>query len=1148
MYEAIGDDVSVIQQQPHCARIETGLQSARGEQDQRKGFSIKGFIEGAESLYQRDEFYRAMRENGNQYGPGFQHLERVWRSGGEVLGRLSAPPAEKQIRQHYLLPTLVDSFTHLLAAFILDNGKSFVLRSIERIELHDIDFPDELWAHGRLTSSSEADGESFIGDVEVFDESGKRFLTLSSVSFDYLKDSAPDHAGAETTLVVSSTFTAEPLEDSIKFWGDYLNVPTNTQFAPYNQIFQELLSSGSAFRKNTSGVNVVLLSLEDWSERKPHSLVAVSKESADEHFKNHSRWVLPNGLEIAHLNEYETSYVYKEIFEDNCYLRHGIQLSDGDTIVDIGVNIGLFSLFVLDHSPNAKLYAFEPSPVVYELLKANCQAYGPDVHTFNCGISDRAKTAEFTFYEKSSVFSGFYANEREDGEAIQTVARNILRKETSLGDESVKEYVDELTADRLHRRTYECRLMSVSDIIRQNGIDRIHLLKIDAEKSELDIIRGIEDCHWPVIDQLVIEVHDRSRKAVEEVERILIGKGYRCAVEAEELLQSSGLYNIYASKCDIDAGEAGPTGQAKGRQSALERNTAEFYRALELFMHQSTVPLILCICPRTAQGTDDPSIGGALDRTEADLLSRCGTLANVHAIASKSILERYPAREYCDAHSHQLGHIPYTPPGYAAIGTSVFRTVVSLKRSPYKVIVLDCDNTLWKGICGEDGPLGVEITPAHRFLQQFMVAQMQTGALICLCSKNNEADVWAVFDKKPDMPLKREHLASSRINWHRKSENLCALASELNLQLDSFILVDDNPVECADVKLSCPGVLTLQLPERGELIPGFLKSVWAFDRPFLTEEDRIRTRMYQENAQRERNREQAFSLREFLDGLQLHIDITEAGEEHSGRMSQLTFRTNQFNFTTIRRSESELRNFLGRENGRGLVVKVSDRFGDYGLVGVVLYEAAADRFLVDTFLLSCRVLGKGVEHCIVRELASRAQKEGKAFVEVKFVLSEKNAPAYEFLKNLGVEPTKDATGASTRVCAAGALTTLTYEPDEQEPRDAVQQADAMAGRGTGRSANLDRGIGVSEKMQRIGDELHDADQIAAAVEAWKLKRSPARGAGLEEAGNDLEAALLDIWRRVLANMQIGIHDNFFEAGGSSLKAVMVIARIKQALK
>ncbi len=161
----------------------------------------------------------------------------------------------------------------------------------------------------------------------------------------------------------------------------------------------------------------------------------MSKEKAERYFAKHKRYILPNGQEIVHLNQYETDYLYKEIFEDESYLKHGIVLRDGATVVDIGANIGMFSLFVMSRSKNPKIYAFEPAPVAYELLKANCEVYGSNAQVFNLGVSDRQGKATFTFYENSSVFSSFHSDEAEDREAIQAVVRNMLNAE-SVADES----------------------------------------------------------------------------------------------------------------------------------------------------------------------------------------------------------------------------------------------------------------------------------------------------------------------------------------------------------------------------------------------------------------------------------------------------------------------------------------------------------------------------------------------------------------------------------------------------------------------------------------------------------------------------------------------------------------------------------------
>ena len=1081
-------------------------------------FTIAGFQARAQSVISSDRFYAQLRRNGNQYGPSFQRVVSLWRAGNQSLAGLAA----------VLETSLLDAMTQVLAAIVMERGKTFILRSIEQVTVASSEFPEKLWAHAVLQHEDE-EGQQFDGTVRLVDQAGRPCVELSGVSFAFLERvDAPEKASG-TTFVVAANFTADPIEESLKFWGDHFHSAVQVEFAPYDQIFQQLLDTRSAFRRNRDGVNILLLRLEEWAGG-----LTLTTERAARCFGDRTRCTLPNGLEIAHLNPYETDYVYKEIFEDHCYVRHGVRLPDEATVVDIGANIGLFSLFVLCRSPNAKIYAFEPAPLVYDVLKANCDAYGSNVRAFNLGVSDEPKTATFTFYEKSSVFSGFHADEAVDREAVRTVVRNTLTA-TAVDEESVEALVDELTADRLRAATQECRVTSVSDIIRENHIEKIDLLKIDAEKSEWDILQGIGQRDWPRIDQLVIEIHDRTRETVARIERLLIAKGYRCAVDEEQLLEDSGLFNLYATR---DAAPADSATSSSHRVAGLERNVRDLSAALRQFMQQESAPLVLCVAPRAPAAGDDAELKAALDAAEERLLADAGTIANVHTIRSSALRERYPVTDYSDPHGHHIGHIPYTTEAYAAIGTALFRAVFSLKRKPFKVIVLDCDQTLWKGVCGEDGPLGIDVSTPHRRLQEFMVAQMKAGLLLCLCSKNNEQDVLDVFDQRTDMVLQREHLVSWRVNWSRKSDNVKSLAEELNLGLDSFIFIDDSPVDCADVRINCPGVLTLQLPPDGESFPTFLDHVWAFDHVHATEEDQHRTRMYQENAEREQWRGRVLSLKDFIEGLELRVEIGEMTDDQLGRVSQLTFRTNQFNFTTVRRTEQDIRTYLARATATCLVVRVVDRFGDYGLVGVLIYEHAADRYKVDTFLLSCRVLGRGVEHTVLADLGQRALAGGKRFVELAYKPTDKNAPVREFIRSLG-EPVGNEETSWT--FAAERLARLEYNPDEAPvPPPAEHPSNAAAS---------DAVEVRSEPLQHIADRLTNVHRIASAIDDFRRRQEPPFSETAAEIAprGTWQRALLDIWRKVMGRPRIGLTDNFFEAGGTSLMAVQVIAMIKKEL-
>jgi FkbH-like protein/FkbM family methyltransferase len=1143
-YELFDAPIDAVRQSPapqSCARLLVDLDSTTPPLDDASlPFSPEQFVPHSGPIETADGFYRDLRRNGNQYGPIFQTLTGVQRSDTQAAAQF----AEAAINGNdgLLSPPLLDAASQLLSAFALERGRTFILKSIDRLVAHPQSGLKPWRALASLADVKKASHSELVGSVQVVAADGTQLWQLSGVTLAFIDPPASGNAlpSTETQVCVASTFTAEPLEDSLRFWGEQFGRAIRPDFAPYNQVFQQLLDPASALRRNRDGINAIVLGLEDWLHEDRSSLPPANPTRAAACFGDRPRASLPNGLEIVHLNQYETDYVYQEIFEDLSYLRHGIQLADGDTVIDIGANIGLFSLFIMSRCKNPAIYAFEPSPRVFDLLQANCAAYGDParVHAFHCGVAEKKGKADFTFYENSSVFSSFHPDASEDRAAVQAVARNVLQNELldlgGMGEADVLE----LTAHRLRAETIECPLTSVSDIIRENGLKRIHLLKIDAEKSEMEILRGIDEDHWPMIDQLVMEVHDRTRSAVRSIEDQLTRRGFHCAVVEEKLLQDSGLFNIYATRHAPAA--ASPNAAAEG----LKRKVHEFCDALDTFAESSSAPLILALAPRSPSAAD-PAIQDALDAAENQITIRAAKHPQARAIDSHAVLAGYPVSHLHDPHSHQLGHMPYTPDGYAAIGTALSRAIFNLGKPPVKVIVLDCDNTLWQGLCGEDGAAGIAITPPFRALQEFMVRQTQAGALLALCSKNQEADVMAVFDQRADMPLRREHLAAWRINWEPKPDNLRALAAQLNLGLESFVFIDDNPVECAAVRSGCPELVALQLPPESDRIPAFLENLWIFDRDRATSEDRERSQWYRINSEREEQRASAPTLRDFLDGLQLRIEVSEATAEQLERVAQLTVRTNQFNLTTIRRSEGEIRELL-KSGATCLVTSVSDRFGDYGLVGAILSTSGADRYTVDTFLLSCRALGKGVEHRMIAELAARAVRDGKSLIELSYRPTDRNEPAREFIGRLGPAGTPSASGALTLELSASALSELRYVPDDRtaEPSGAAKRSATSHRNGFG-------GTNLSATMQRLGDELNTIESIVAAIESSRLQSLPSTGDSGPDLASDassLEQLLAAIWKKALGRPYIGSNENFFDAGGTSLKAVVVIAMIRKELK
>ena len=269
-----------------------------------------------------------------------------------------------------------------------------------------------------------------------------------------------------------------------------------------------------------------------------------------------------------------------------------------------------------------------------------------------------------------------------------------------------------------------------------------------------------------------------------------------------------------------------PGGDA--RIAKLEKN---FNDLLSVLKNKSKlVPYLVCCFPIATHLKFEIEVFDLLQELNNRWLSSLEGMENVYRVDFRNLAGQYNINPVFDKISDQTGHLPFSDGYYAAMGTMIARQVLVWQQQPFKVIALDCDNTLWKGICGEAGPVGIVVEPPYQAFQQFLIQQQREGMLLALCGKNNEADVWRVFESDPDMILAKESLASWKINRQPQSENLKALAGELHLSLESFIFIDDSPVETAEVMAHCPEVLTLCLPEDSRQLASFLSHIWAFDR------------------------------------------------------------------------------------------------------------------------------------------------------------------------------------------------------------------------------------------------------------------------------------------------------------------------------
>ena len=560
----------------------------------------------------------------------------------------------------------------------------------------------------------------------------------------------------------------------------------------------------------------------------------------------------------------------------------------------------------------------------------------------------------------------------------------------------------------------------------------------------------------------------------------------------------------------------------------------EFVQAMQVAVSRGGAPIFVCFCPPSRIITADKTKARELQEIENALQSELSAFDSVHIATTRELTSLYPLADYDDPSSDELGNVPYTPAFFTALATLIARKFHALRRPAYKVIALDCDETLWAGRCGEDGPNGIRLDAARQALQQFILRQQQNGKLLVVCSKNDETDVDAVFSKVAPMPLKREHFAAWRVNWRPKSENFKSLARELNLGLDSFIFVDDNPVECAEVEAHCPEVLTLRLPEDPDLIPSFLDHCWAFDQSKTTAEDQARTEMYRQNRLREEFQSQAMTFADFIAGLNLKVKIVPATTSDLPRVAQLTQRTNQFNATGKRRTETELRQLP--DQFKIWTVSDKDRFGYYGLVGVLIFEARGKSVVIDTFLLSCRALGKGVEHRMLAELGKHALHIGASWVDIPFVKSPRNQPALDFLESVGAthqQPSADSSVFHFPANMAAAIEFNTTPPNH-EPRQNVEP-------------NRKSSALSSEKFSKyraIAFDSLDISKIHKRIEHRRAYR-PAVSAANIAPETETERKLCELWQRLLRIERVGIDDDFFELGGHSLLAVRLFAEIEK---
>ena len=566
--------------------------------------------------------------------------------------------------------------------------------------------------------------------------------------------------------------------------------------------------------------------------------------------------------------------------------------------------------------------------------------------------------------------------------------------------------------------------------------------------------------------------------------------------------------------------------------TGIENNLRSLLEILTLTVQKSALPYLFVLCPSSPSNLNSLLIHPFLAKMQDLILEKLQNINGIYLTTPQEINSYYPVIDYYDQQSDKAAHIPYSPLFFTALGTILARRIYKIKSKPRKVIVLDCDQTLWQGVCGEDGVLGVKIDSPYKALQHFVLSQYHQGMLICLCSKNNEEDVLEVFNKHPEMVLKLEHIVAWRINWQHKSENIYSLTQELKLGLDSFIFIDDSSLECAQIESLHPEVLTLLLDTNK--IPRFLNHIWDFDHLKLTREDKRRSILYKENLARELLSQQTTSLKEFLAQLNLQVTIDPMKPEQVNRVAQLTQRTNQFNLTAIIRNDSEVEKLSQQTGFQILVVEAKDRFGDYGLVGVIIVELGKEALQVDTFLLSCRALGRGVEYIMAAKLGEIATLNQLSYVDIVYHETSKNKPAKEFLFTAIAQYKQEVRENILFKVPANFIYNLAYNPTETLNKTKEKLT----------FNNNEKVLANSHLLLDIANNFSTPEEILAAIQAQKAIR-PNISTEFLAPQSEVEKRVAQIWLEALGLKEIGLNDNFFDLGGHSFLAAQIASRLSK---
>jgi FkbH-like protein len=448
---------------------------------------------------------------------------------------------------------------------------------------------------------------------------------------------------------------------------------------------------------------------------------------------------------------------------------------------------------------------------------------------------------------------------------------------------------------------------------------------------------------------------------------------------------------------------------------AAARAIASYEQWIGAFRKHSQEALIIHSLERPAS----PSLGVLDDQTEAgqsglirhvnsELRRMAAGFHGVYVLDYDGLVARHGSEHWHDERKWLMARLPIAAGYLLQMAREWTRFIVPLSGRTAKVLVVDLDNTLWGGVIGEDGMSGIKIGAeypgaAYQALQRGLLDLSRKGILLAIASKNNLDDAMEALEKQPAMLMRPKHFAAIRVNWTDKAQNLREIAQELNVGIDALAFLDDNPFEREQVRAALPEVIVIDLPKNPLEYASAVRNCAAFERLTLSSEDLQRTEMYAAQKQRSGAEQNFQSKEDFFRYLEQEAELEPVSDLSLARIAQLTQKTNQFNLTTRRYSEPQIADMAKKPEWNIFSIKVRDRFGDHGLVGVAITHDEGDECEVDTFLLSCRVIGRTVETALLAHLAESAAQRGRKRLIGWFLPTKKNAPARDFYQQHGFE-------------------------------------------------------------------------------------------------------------------------------------------------